>query len=129
MAQTLRRNKKTKRTVEQGVIHVAALYNNTHVSVSDTDGNVLTWHSGGRAGFKGAREATPYAASMAMEKCLEEAIRLYGIKRAHVCVKGVGSGRDNALRAIVAAGVEIDSIVDETPVPYNGTKKKKIRKL
>jgi small subunit ribosomal protein S11 len=66
---------------------------------------------------------------MAMEKCLEEAIRLYGLKRAHVCVKGVGSGRDNALRAIVAAGVEIDSIVDETPVPYNGTKKKKIRKL
>jgi small subunit ribosomal protein S11 len=129
MAQTLRRNKKTKRTVEQGVIHVAALYNNTHVSVSDTDWNVLTWHSGGRAGFKGAREATPYAASMAMEKCLEEAIRLYGVKRAHVCVSGVGSGRDNALRAIVAAGVEIDSIVDETPVPYNGTKKKKIRKL
>ncbi len=66
---------------------------------------------------------------MAMEKCLEEAIRLYGFKRAHVCVSGVGSGRDNALRAIVAAGVEIDSIVDETPVPYNGTKKKKIRKL
>lgn len=129
MAQTLRRNKKTKRTVEQGVIHVAALYNNTHVSVSDTDWNVLTWHSGGRAGFKGAREATPYAASMAMEKCLEEAIRLYGVKRAHVCVSGVGSGRDNALRAIVAAGVEIDSIVDETPVPYNGTKKKKVRKL
>ncbi len=129
MAQTLRRNKKTKRTVEQGVIHVAALYNNTHVSVSDTDGNVLTWHSGGRAGFKGAREATPYAATMAMEKCLEEAIRLYGVKRAHVCVSGVGAGRDNALRAIVAAGVEIDSIVDETPVPYNGTKKKKVRKL
>ncbi len=98
MAQTLRRSKKTKRTVEQGVICVSALYNNTHVSVSDTDGNVLTWHSGGRAGFKGAREATPYAATMAMEKCL-------------------------------AAGVEIDSIVDETPVPYNGTKKKKIRKL
>ena len=129
MAQTLRRSKKTKRTVEQGVICVSALYNNTHVSVSDTDWNVLTWHSGGRAGFKGAREATPYAASMAMEKCLEEAIRLYGFKRAHVCVSGVGSGRDNALRAIVAAGVEIDSIVDETPVPYNGTKKKKIRKL
>jgi small subunit ribosomal protein S11 len=129
MAQTLRRNKKTKRTVEQGVIHVAALYNNTHVSVSDTDGNVLAWHTGGRAGFKGAREATPYAATVAMEKCLEEAIRLYGIKQAHVCVKGVGSGRDSALRAIVAAGVEIDSIVDETPVPYNGTKKKKIRKL
>ena len=129
MAQTLRRNKKTKRTVEQGVIHVAALYNNTHVTVSDTDWNVLTWHSGGRAGFKGAREATPYAASMAMEKCLEEAIRLYGLKNAHVCVSGVGSGRDNALRAIVAAGVEIDSIVDETPVPYNGTKKKKVRKL
>lgn len=129
MAQTLRRNKKTKRTVEQGVIHVAALYNNTHVSVSDTDGNVLTWHSGGRAGFKGAREATPYAATMAMEKCLEEAVRLYGVKRAHVCVSGVGAGRDNALRAIVAAGVEIDSIVDETPVPYNGTKKKKVRKL
>ena len=66
---------------------------------------------------------------MAMEKCLEEAIRLYGLKRVHVSVKGVGSGRDNALRAIVAAGIEIDSIVDETPVPYNGTKKKKIRKL
>lgn len=129
MAQTLRRNKKTKRSVEQGVIHVSAFYNNTHVSVSDTDWNVLTWHSGGRAGFKGAREATPYAASMAMEKCLEEAIRLYGLKRAHVSVKGVGSGRDNALRAIVAAGVEIDSVVDVTPVPYNGTKKKKIRKL
>jgi small subunit ribosomal protein S11 len=129
MAQTLRRSKKTKRTVEQGVICVSALYNNTHVSISDTDGNVLTWHSGGRAGFKGAREATPYAASMAMEKCLEEAIRLYGLKRVHVSVKGVGSGRDNALRAIVAAGIEIDSIVDETPVPYNGTKKKKIRKL
>ena len=64
---------------------------------------------------KGAREATPYAATMAMEKCLEETIRLYGLKRAHVVVKGVGAGRDNALRAIVAAGVEIDSILDETP--------------
>lgn len=129
MAQSLRRNKKTKRVVEQGVICVSALYNNTHVSVSDTEGNVLTWCSGGRAGFKWAREATPYAATIAMEKCLEEAMRLYGLKRAHVSVNGVGSGRDNALRAIVAAGVEIDSIVDETPVPYKGTKKKKVRKL
>lgn len=89
MAQTLRRSKKTKRTVENGVICVSALFNNTHVNVSDTDGNVLTWHSGGRAGFKGAREATPYAATIAMEKCLEESVRLYGLKRAHVKVKGV----------------------------------------
>lgn len=129
MAQVLRRSKKTKRVVEQGYICVSALYNNTHVSVSDADGNVLTWYTGGRAGFKGAREATPYAATIAMERCLEEAIRLYGVKRAHVVVKGVGSGRDNALRAIIAAGVEIDSVFDQTPVPYNGTKKKKIRKL
>lgn len=88
MAQTLRRNKKTKRVVEQGVICVSALYNNTHSRVSDTEGNVLTWHSGGRAGFKGAREATPYAATMAMEKCLEEAIRLYGLKTCSRLCKG-----------------------------------------
>ena len=129
MAQTLRRSKKTKRVVEEGVITVSAMYNNTHISVSDLEWHVLTWYSGGRAGFKGVREATPYAATMAMEKCLEEAIRLYWLKKAHIVVKGVGSGRDNSLRAIVAAGIEVDSIVDETPVPYNGTKKKKIRKL
>ena len=129
MAQTLRRNKKTKRTVEQGVIHVAALYNNTHVSVSDTDGNVLTWHSGGRAGFKGAREATPYAAQITSESAVAKAKTLHGLEKAVVYVKGIGAGREQAIRGIINSGVDLTAIYDITPVPHNGCRKKKVRKL
>ena len=83
---TLRRSKKTRKNVPEAIVNITATLNNTHVVVSDLGGQVLTWSTGGTAGFKGAREATPYAASMAMEKCLEETIRLYGLKRAHVVV-------------------------------------------
>ena len=129
MAQTLRRNKKTKRVVEQGVICVSALYNNTHVSVSDTEGNVLTWHSGGRAGFKGAREATPYAAQITSENAVSKAKTLHNVERARVFVKGIGAGREQAVRGVVNAGVDLVSIYDVTPVPHNGCRKPKARKL
>ena len=129
MAQSITRSKKSRKNVEEGIIHINATYNNTHISISDPEGNTLCWVSGGRVGFKGARESTPYAATVAAEYIVEEAQRLHGFKKGTMIVKGIGPGRDNAIRGIVNAGIEIDAIYDRTPVPYNGTKKKKIRKL
>ena len=126
--QTIKRSKKARKNVEEGIIHINATYNNTHISISDLDGNALCWVSGGRVGFKWARESTPYAATIAAEHIVEEAQRLHGFKKWTMIVKGIWPGRDNAIRGIVNAGIEIDAVYDETPVPYNGTKKKKIRK-
>lgn len=115
--------------MEEGIIHINATYNNTHITISDSEGNALSWVSGGKVGFKGARESTPYAATVAAEHIVEEVQRLHGFKKGVMYVKGVGPGRDNAIRGIVNAGIEIDAIYDMTPIPYNGTKKKKVRKL
>ena len=129
MATTLRRSKKTRKTVEKGIVSIKATFNNTHVVVSDEDGNVLTWATAGRAGFRGARESTPYAAQITSEKALEDAKTLHGLQSAVVYVKGIGPGRDQAIRGVVNSGVDLEAIFDETPIPFNGCRKKKVRKL
>ncbi|MDD4151203.1 MAG: 30S ribosomal protein S11 [Candidatus Gracilibacteria bacterium] len=129
MATTIKKSKKTKRIVQKAQVHILASFNNTLVSVTDEKGSVLTWSSGGAAGFKGAREATPYAAQIAVEKAVERAKSLHSIESVDVFVKGVGVGREQAIRGIIAQGVDIKGIFDITPVPHNGCRKKKVRKL
>lgn len=129
MSTTLRKAKKARKNVEQGVVTINATFNNTHVAISDLEGALLTWCTGGRAGFKGSREATPYAAQVTVEKAVEEAKRLHGLVKCAIVVKGIGPGRDSAIRGVVGSGVEILSIVDETPVPHNGCRRKKVRFL
>ncbi|MCH2189190.1 30S ribosomal protein S11 [Candidatus Gracilibacteria bacterium] len=123
------KSKKTKQIVQHGQVHILASFNNTIVSVTDEKGNVLTWSSGGNAGFKGAREATPYAAQITAEQAIEKAKTLHSLETADVYVKGIGIGREQAIRGIISAGVDVQSIFDITPVPHNGCRKKKVRKL
>jgi len=126
---TLRRSKKTRKNVPEVSVFITATLNNTHVVVSDLDGQVLTWSSGGSAGFKGAREATPYAAQIVSEQAVTKAKTLHNVERATVYVKGIGAGREQAIRGIVTAGVDLVAIYDHTPVPHNGCRKPKARKL
>lgn len=126
---TLRRSKKTRKNVPLATIFVTATLNNTHVVVSDLDGQVLTWATGGTSGFKGAREATPYAAQITSENAVSKAKSLHNVERAYVYVKGIGAGREQAVRGIVNAGVDLVAIYDVTPVPHNGCRKPKARKL
>jgi small subunit ribosomal protein S11 len=129
MAKVLKRSKKTRKNIPEVVVFVTATLNNTHVVVSDLEGQVLTWATGGTAGFKGAREATPYAAQLTSEQAVTKAKTLHSVERATVYVKGIGSGREQAIRGVVNAGVELISIFDVTPVPHNGCRRKKRRKL
>lgn len=129
MAKVLKRSKKTRRVTPDVVVSINAGLNNIHVVVSDRDGQVLTWATGGSAGFKGAREATPYAAQMTAENAAAKAKTLHGAERAVVYIRGIGSGREQALRGIVGAGIEVQSIFDVTPVPHNGCRRPKVRKL
>ena len=126
---TLRRSKKTRKNVPEAIIHITATLNNTHVVVSDLEGNILTWSTWGSSGFKGAREATPYAAQITSENAVSKAKTLHNVERARVFVKGIGAGREQAVRGIVNAGVDLVSIYDVTPVPHNGCRKPKARKL
>lgn len=126
---TLRRSKKTRKNVPEAIISITATLNNTHVVVSDLAGQVLTWSTGGTAGFKGAREATPYAAQITSEQAVTKAKTLHNVERASVYVKGIGAGREQAIRGIINSGVELTAIYDITPVPHNGCRKPKARKL
>jgi small subunit ribosomal protein S11 len=126
---TLRRSKKTRKNVPEAIISITATLNNTHVVVSDLEGQVLTWSTGGTAGFKGAREATPYAAQITSEQAVAKAKTLHNVERASVYVKGIGAGREQAIRGIINSGVELVAIYDITPVPHNGCRKPKARKL
>lgn len=129
MAKVLKRSKKTRKNIPDVVVFITATLNNTHVVVSDLEGQVLTWATGGTAGFKGAREATPYAAQLTSEQAVTKAKTLHSVERATVYVKGIGAGREQAIRGVVNAGVELISIFDVTPVPHNGCRRKKRRKL
>jgi small subunit ribosomal protein S11 len=124
--------KKTKRRDRKvstnGVAHVRASFNNTIVTISDTDGNVITWASAGKAGFKGSRKSTPFAAQVAAEATAREALN-YGMKRVEVWVKGPGAGREAAIRSLQAAGLEISAIKDVTPIPHNGCRPPKRRRV
>lgn len=129
MAKVLKRSKKTRKNIPEGIVSINASLNNTHIVVSDKEGKVLTWATGGSSGFKGAREATPYAAQITSENAVAKAKTLHGLAKAVVYVKGIGAGREQAIRGIVNSGVELTAIYDITPVPHNGCRKKKVRKL
>lgn len=120
--------KAAKKKLTSGIFYVEATFNNTKVSFSDKLGNVVFWSSTGSLGFKGAKKGTPFAASKAGDVIGDKALTL-GIKEADVVVKGVGSGREPAIRAFMAHGIEITSIKDATPVPHNGPKAKKPRRV
>lgn len=121
--------KRTKHIVQHGQVHINAHFNNTIVSVTDEKGNVLTWATWGSCGFKGAREATPYAAQTATEAACTKAKTLHGLETVDVYVKWIGVGREQAIRWVISGGIEIKAIFDITPVPHNGCRKKKVRKL
>ncbi len=121
MAKKRRRTtKKVKRTVPYGIAHIQATFNNTIVTITDKEGNVLTWASGGTEGFKGTRKSTPYAAQKAAEKAAKRAVDEFGMKDIEVWVKGPGAGRESAIRTLAAAGLNIKVIKDVTPIPHNG---------
>ena len=120
--------KKTKRNITTGVVHIQSTFNNTIVTVTDLNGNSIAWASSGSAGFKGTRKGTPFAAQMAAEKATLKAIES-GLKKVEVLVKGQGSGRETAIRSLQTTGIEILSIKDITPVPYNGCRPPKRRRV
>src|SRR5688572_17468790 len=121
--------KRAKKIVEaEGVAHITATFNNTLITISDMQGNAITWGSAGKSGFKGSKKSTPFAAQIAAENCAKEALNL-GIKRVHVRVQGPGSGRESAIQALQAAGLSIRSIKDVTPIPHNGCRPPKRRRV
>ena len=117
-----------KRNVPEGNAYIQASYNNTVVTLTESNGNVIAWSSAGSSGFKGARKATPYAAQISAENAAQKAAP-YGLERVHVHVKGVGTGREQAIRGLVAAGINIVSINDVTPIPHNGCRPPKRRRV
>ena len=120
--------KKDRRAPANGVAHVRATFNNTIVTITDPEGNVVSWASAGKAGFKGSRKSTPFAAQVAAEATAKEAMSL-GLKRVEVWVKGPGSGREAAIRSLQAAGLEIAGIKDVTLTPHNGCRMSKRRRV
>ena len=122
------RRKKIKQTIAVGTVHIQASFNNTIISVTDAKGNLLTAASAGAAGFKGSRKSTHYAAQMAAEKAITAA-KDYGLARVDVLVRGVGSGRESAIRAMQVAGVTVNSIKDVTGIPHNGCRPRKARRV
>ena len=113
------RKKKVKKNVPEGVVHIHATFNNTIVTITDKDGNAISWASSGGLGFKGSKKSTPFAAGMSSEQAAKAAYDL-GMRKVEVFVKGLGPGRDTAIRSLQTAGLEVTSITDVTPIPHNG---------
>lgn len=128
MADKIVKKKKRKSVDPQGVAHIKSTFNNTHVTLTDKYGNVLVWEKAGTSGFKGSRKSTAYAATMAAEKAAQAAIAL-GLSSIDVQVKGPGAGRESAIRALAVAGLQITSIKDVTPLPHNGCRPPKRRRV
>jgi small subunit ribosomal protein S11 len=134
MAQSVRSTRrkggvrKVKRTLSAGQVHIYATFNNTIVTVTDTQGNAVAWGSAGSAGFKGSRKSTPFAARLATEQAIKAAMAM-GLQEVQVFVKGPGPGRENAIRAVQAQGLKVISITDVTPVPHNGCRPPKKRRV
>ena len=122
------KKKKVKKNIPNGIAYVLSTFNNTIISISDTGGNVVSWASAGQKGFKGSRKSTPYAAQVAADSAAAKALE-YGMKTLNVEIKGPGSGRETALRALQARGFRILSIKDTTPMPHNGTRPPKKRRV
>ena len=125
---TRSRKKVTRRSVAEGVAHIHASFNNTIVTITDRQGNALAWATAGGQGFRGSRKSTPFAAQMASEAATKSA-QEHGLKSVEVTVKGPGSGRESAIRALAAAGLEVTAIRDVTPVPHNGARPPKRRRV
>ena len=128
MADVKKAKKRERKVSVNGVAHVQASFNNTIVTITDMDGAVITWASAGKVGFKGSRKSTPFAAQVAAEASAREALNL-GMKRVEVWVKGPGAGREAAIRSLQAAGLEISAIKDVTPIPHNGCRPPKRRRV
>ena len=124
----VRNKRKVSKNVEAGVAHIRSTFNNTIVTISDLNGSVLSWASAGGMGFRGSRKSTPFAAQMAAEPASKAAME-HGLKRIEVFVKGPGAGREAAIRALQAAGLEVESIKDVTPIPHNGCRPPKRRRV
>jgi len=122
------KKKKSKKIIQNGIAYVQSTFNNTIVSIADTNGNIISWASAGQRGFKGSRKSTPYAAQVAADSAASKALEV-GMKVLSVEIKGPGSGRETALRALQARGFKIISIKDTTPMPHNGTRPPKKRRV
>lgn len=120
--------KKERKNIAVGIAHIQSTFNSTIVTITDTDGNVLTWASAGSVGFKGSRKNTPFAAQLAAENAAKKAME-YGMNKISVLVAGPGAGREPAIRSLQAAGLEIKSIKDVTPIPHNGCRPPKRRRV
>ncbi len=120
--------RKERKNVPEGIAHIQATFNNTIVTITDPNGNTLAWASAGAMDFRGSRKCTPYAAQQTAEACARKAME-HGVKRVEVRVKGPGSGRESAIRALSAAGLEITTMKDVTPIPHNGCRPPKRRRV
>ena len=117
-----------RKNISVGQAHIKSTFNNTIISITDSQGNVISWRSAGMVGFKGSRKSTPFAAQMAAEACAKEAME-HGVHKVSVFVKGPGSGRETAIRSLQAAGLEVSSIQDKTPIAHNGCRPCKRRRV
>jgi small subunit ribosomal protein S11 len=123
-----RPRRRERKNISHGVAHIKSSFNNTIVSITDLDGNVLSWASAGNVGFKGSRKSTPFAAQLAAEAAARRAME-HGVRKVDVMVKGPGSGRETAIRSIQSAGIEVSGIKDVTPTPHNGCRPRKRRRV
>jgi small subunit ribosomal protein S11 len=128
VADVKKAKKRDRKVGTNGVAHLRASFNNTIITITDMDGNVISWASAGKVGFKGSRKSTPFAAQVAAENSAREAVNM-GLKRVEVWVKGPGAGREAAIRSLQAAGLEISAIKDVTPIPHNGCRPPKRRRV
>jgi len=124
----VRTKRRERKNIESGIAHIKSTFNNTMVTITDTSGNALSWSSAGSLGFKGSRKSTPFAAQMAAETCAKVAME-HGLRDVECYVKGPGAGREAAIRALQAAGLEVNLIKDVTPIPHNGCRPPKRRRV
>jgi len=124
----VRTKRRERKNIESGIAHIKSTFNNTMVTIADTNGNVISWSSAGSLGFKGSRKSTPFAAQMAAETAAKAAME-HGLKDVECFVKGPGAGREAAIRALQAAGLEVNMIKDVTPIPHNGCRPPKRRRV
>ncbi len=125
---TTRTKRREKKNIERGVAHIKSTFNNTFISITDTSGNGISWSSAGNVGFKGSRKSTPFAAQLAAETAAKAAME-HGMRQVEVFVKGPGAGREAAIRSLQAAGLEVNAIRDVTPIPHNGCRPPKRRRV
>ena len=125
---TKKKSKSKRRSIVEGNMYVNASFNNTIITITEPNGETIAWSSAGASGFKGARKATPYAAQVAAENAIQKA-KIYGLERLNVVINGVGNGREQALRGVSAQQIEILSITDTTPIPHNGCRKRRVRRV